>query len=634
MFGNFLNNFKKFGNQVSQLEINVSDKRREFMEVFERNAILEKEIVERTDELNQANKSVLTLQHIWKTMNSSEPLSEVLKTIIDGMGYLGYIHCVIFQIIEQDGEKILKVRGASENKFTYKIQEIIKEPLENIQISFNNESNILVNAIKSSDITSHKKLSTIFEGIKGLTDAEESQLDALLINKSISILPITTKEKPFGCLMVVSARNELCDTEKNFLSLFANQIELSVTIAGLFETIREQALTDPLTGVYNRRHFEDCLEREAERARRLNQPFSLITLDLDHLKSINDTYGHTAGDAAIVNIGQVLKRNARNIDIPSRFGGEEFGLVLPGIDVEGSLIAAERLRSAIEDTPVEGVGKITASIGVATFLKHTDDVHELFELCDQAMYKAKRDGRNQVKEAKKGEEANWQELIVDTFMDILSKNRIPIDKDTSNLLVERLKTTSLNNKNSKDFLFGIVDSFTQKYDPLHKEGNTEEKVRMAEKLAQMTGADNAEVSKIKMAAMVYDIGNMMLPEEILQKPGPLSDEEKQKVLEHPMIASKEILEPISSASNILSLVEHHHENWDGSGYPNKLAGGDIPLGSRILVVIDTYYALISDRSYRKAYSKEEAIKILKDGANVKWDGELVDKFVSILENRE
>ena len=159
-------------------------------------------------------------------------------------------------------------------------------------------------------------------------------------------------------MAVFSPREEPKESEVNFLNLFARQIELAITIANLFETVKKQAVTDPLTELFNRRFYEDALAREAKRALRLNQPFTLISLDLDKLKHINDMYGHSAGDAAIKAVARVINKNSRSVDVPSRIGGEEFAIILPGVDSQGGLVAAERIRASLEAEPVEIVGKL------------------------------------------------------------------------------------------------------------------------------------------------------------------------------------------------------------------------------------------------------------------------------------
>ena len=366
----------------------------------------------------------------------------------------------------------------------------------------------------------------------------------------------------------------------------------------------------------------------------IKQPFTLISLDLDHLKFINDTYGHPAGDTAILHIGKVLKENARSVDIPARYGGEEFSVILPGVDVDGGLVAAERLRSAIASESVEGIGVVTASIGVATFLTHTDSMSELLELGDQALYRAKRNGRNQVQVASKQDHGDWQILALDAFLDILTKRHIPISHKIAIELTQKLKTTPIQEKSFTEFLYFVVDSLVKTYDPVYEGGYTREKVEVICQIAQSINLPGTEVDKLVLATILHDLGNLMMPENILLKPGPLNEDEKQKVLDHPIITAREILKPIKSANPIVAMVEHYREHWDGTGYPGNLAGDDIPVGSRIISIVSAYFAMVSDRPYRKALSQQEAIDILKEGANTSWDGKLIDVFIEIIQKEK
>ncbi len=626
MFSEFWKKLNNYKEQVSNFETNLTNEGEKFSIIMERNAVLEKEIEERTNELKQANKSILTLKHIWSTMNSDEPLNATLSTIAQGMtNDLGYESVIIFQVFGEDENKYLKIRETSQNEKTKLLLKILDKKTEEFFIPMNADKNLLIQAISKEDIIQLDSLEEVFEYTNfKVTQDIKNNFEKMLVNKAISVIPIVFQEKVFGCLLVISPRSDITDTEKNFLSMFAKQIELSVTIADLFQTIKEQAITDGLTTLYNRRHFDTCLKNESNRSLRLNQPFTLITLDLDHLKTINDSFGHSAGDAAIVGIAKILKKNARAIDIPSRFGGEEFGVVLPGIDIEGGLKAAERLRAAIESTPVEGVGQITASIGIGTFLRHSSNLEEFIELVDQAMYRAKRNGRNQVQIAQAWDSNIWKRQALDALIHILSRQMMPISKELADDLIEKLKNTNLNDKNVDDIIFLVVDEFVNIYKPYYQRGNIKDKLELIVSIAKKLDVSQEEIDKFKIAALVYDIGNIMIPEDILLKDGPLNENEKERIRNNPINSAKEILAPVGTASNIIALLENWNEHYDGSGNPGKIKGDDIPLGTAILVVVNVYFALISPRPYRQAFSKKEALKILQDGAKKKWNPKVVE----------
>ncbi|MCR4881867.1 MAG: diguanylate cyclase [bacterium] len=631
VFSKFFNKIKSYGEKISEFENVVSEERLSYSQVLERNAALQREIDERMDELQQANKSILTLQNIWSTMNSSEPLNEVLKTISHGMtANLGYLNAVIFQLFGDGKDAYLKIRESSYAESLKDLKHILNKNMSDFSVSVKCKDNIIIKTMSQQEIVNSEKFEDIFVGTNFSLEAQQiSKISEMLKDKAIVFIPIIFQKKTFGVLQVISPRSELGDTELNFLNLFAKQIELAVTIADLFQTIKQQAITDGLTGLYNRRHFDQCLANEAKRSLRLKQPFTLITLDLDHLKVINDNYGHSAGDAAIIGIANALKKNARQIDIPSRFGGEEFGVILPGVDIDGGKIAAERLRATIENTPIEGIGQITASIGVGTLLTHSDNVQELVELVDQAMYRAKRNGRNQIQVAQAWDENIWKRQALDLLIHLLEQKLIHIDEKHADELIEKLKNTNTTDKNIDDIIFLVVDEFVNIYEPYQK-GNVKEKMDMIVKVAKAIEISQEDIDKFKMAAIVYDISNIMLPENILLKDGPLTDAEKAEILNHPIIAAKEILAPIGTASNIIALLENWNEYYDGSGIPGILKGEEIPIGTAILVAINAYFALISQRPYRKAFSKAIALQILGEGAGKKWNPRIVEIIRNIV----
>ena len=627
--------FKTYIKQLNEFEDNISANRRELQAVYERNKILEKEIEERTKQLNQANKTLLTLQHIWDMMNSSTPLTNALDKIVESLhGEFGYLFGAIVEKIENNTNKYFITTSYTKCQFFDAMRHYFKTEVEAVKLLCH-EDGILMNSLNKGQVLSTNEISKFIKSI--LPEVREDLLNPIIDNtgsKSLIILPLKPENNPFGCMLVFSPREEVLDDELSYLQLFAHQMELAITIADLFEKVKKQALTDVLTDLYNRRYFEDALQKEAERSERLNQPFTLISLDLDFLKQINDTYGHNYGDSAIKTIGKVLKRNARSIDIPARIGGEEFNLLLPGIDSKGGMIAAERIRAAIEAEKIEKIGKITASIGVATYIEHTKSIDELLEMADQAMYRAKINGRNRVVLAREDGKDSWQQIAIDAFVDILSKQRIPVSKDLAEEICNKLERVNTSGATLKEILYTVSDTIAQTYDPIHENGTTKQKVFLAVKLAKKLGLSKEEQDNLKLAMLLYDIGNTMIPDEIFKSPNKLNTKEQNFVHKHPIIAAKEILKPISSISNIIPIIEHHHENWDGSGYPNQISGEDIPTSSQIVLLIDSYSALIKPRSYRGALTQTESLATIKGEAGKKWNKDLVDKFIEMMKDEK
>ncbi|HWS55342.1 MAG TPA: sensor domain-containing diguanylate cyclase [Pyrinomonadaceae bacterium] len=227
------------------------------------------------------------------------------------------------------------------------------------------------------------------DGASGATD---------LSIRPTAAVPVIFHERVMGVLMVTSDDPGRAWEENEIMLMrtVSDQVAVAVNHARLFQQTQQQALTDALTGCFNRRFFEIQLERDLHLATRMRQPVSLIMLDIDHFKRVNDTHGHNAGDAALRQIASALREEVRGVDTAARYGGEEFAIILPQAGLEGALAVAERLRARIEREEMPGVGCVTASLGVASFPQHASARDLLVTTADRALYQAKRTGRNRV----------------------------------------------------------------------------------------------------------------------------------------------------------------------------------------------------------------------------------------------
>jgi diguanylate cyclase (GGDEF)-like protein len=598
------------------------------------NLSYEEQLAEKKQDIKRADKSIQKIIHIWKNINSSESLPKVLAAIINGLSNdLDFLYCLLFQIYTDKDCTKLKVSVASDVTY-FNMEEILGNKLKEFSIPYESNDNILVNVIKSQEIKQVEVFHEIFKGSDLVLEKHKlDSLESLFMDRAITVLPLILQGEPFGCLLAVSLKKEIDNIEKNYLKLFAGQIELSVSMTRLIESVQNQAVTDVLTGLFNRRYFDETLAAEVRRSQRSRRPFTLVTLDLDHLKQINDTYGHSAGDAAIALIGSVLLKSARKTDIAARFGGEEFALVLPDTDVESGVEVAERIRSKIESENIEGVGTITASVGVATFLKHANTLEDLVELVDQAMYRAKKNRRNRVEVVGTYEKFDWIRFGLEIFTNILCNKDLPIDSKLADELILNMKSEISEKQDYLKKLYNNVYLLIKNHDPSYLSGFIRMKIELVEKIADKLELAKHETDKIKLASILCDIGNILIPKEILLKEEyALSEEEKKKLYEHPSLMVNIMLKPINKPAleNILPAIIHHHENWIGSGYPNKLSGEGIPLGSRIIFLVNTYIDLINKKPYRKAYDVGEALYNLNQGANIHYDGKLVDILSAIV----
>lgn len=366
-----------------------------------------------------------------------------------------------------------------------------------------------------------------------------------------------------------------------------------------------KADTDGLTGLYNHRHFQNFLEREISRSLRYNEPLSLLIVDLDFFKSVNDRFGHQAGDEVLRRVAGIFDHVLRTVDYAARYGGEEFVAVLPGTDAKGAIALAERLRETAENLVVDvasgsGRPKVSLSCGVADFPSCASERESLIAAADSALLFAKRKGRNRVC----------------YFRDITGAD---IQEGDLDKLVSRLQNASMPTIQA---LVAAVDT-RDSYDRTRSRNVAS----LANRFAASLGLEENMSHALALAAQVHDIGKITVPERVLGKSEPLSESEMDAIRTHPE-ASARIIESASQIESLLSAVLHHHENWDGTGYPNGLKAEEIPYLARMLRILDAYEAMVSDRPYRAALTSDEAIAQLRQSAGKDFDPQMVEQFIA------
>ncbi|MFA5809339.1 MAG: diguanylate cyclase [Thermoleophilia bacterium] len=426
--------------------------------------------------------------------------------------------------------------------------------------------------------------------------------------KAFICLPLKVQKRKLGVLYVYSREFSAYSREHlSVMSILSNQAAIAIQNARILEQSKEEAVTDGPTGLYNQRYFYSRLKEEIDRAQRNDKSTSVIFCDLDCFKSFNDINGHALGDKALVEVSRIIVESKRAIDIAARYGGEEFAIILPDTDTSGAQIIAHRIRRRVAgfafETKARNGAPLTTSIGVASFPEDAPQVRDLVDKADWSMYYGKRQGGNRVtlfhEESSEFGQVSLEDLV----------------REELHIAAAQAMAACVDERST--------------YDQRHAESVA----RLASTIAAEMRLEEEEVHHIRVAGLLHDIGLISVPEDIINKRGHLSPDEWRRIKEHPEVGET-ILKHISSLESFLPVVRHHHEHYDGAGYPDGLSNEKIPLGARILAVADAFQAMTSERPYRKALSIEQALLELQMGAGSQFDPRVIDAFISLLKPKQ
>lgn len=363
---------------------------------------------------------------------------------------------------------------------------------------------------------------------------------------------------------------------------------------------------DSLTRVASHRAFQDRLSHECDRAYRFGDTFLLLVLDLDDFHPVNNRHGHRTGDRILMELAGRLRAQLREIDLVARFGGDQFALILPHTYEKAGLEVAERLRRNIAASvflAVDGTElRLTTSIGVCSYPQDGTTPPALVESAFSALRFAKKMGGNQVQAA------------CDTPTGYPAHNVVPLPHSGRGAIVRSLAAA-----------VDVRDGYTSHHGQMVSE--------LAAAIAKRMGLPSTEVSSIRIGGYLHDVGKIGVPDAILSKKGSLSSDEWEKIRQHPVLG-KQIVEQAPELTDVIPLVLHHQERFDGSGYPNRLQGEDIPLGARIIAAADAYHAIRSNRPYRSGRTHEEASRELARCSGRQFDPRIVQALLAVLEEDE
>jgi len=400
------------------------------------------------------------------------------------------------------------------------------------------------------------------------------------------------------------------------------------------ERMKQLSLRDSHTGLYNYRYLEDVIEAEFHRAKRYNSSLSIIMLDIDYFKSINEAYGYRFGDLVLKQLARQFKRMVRRYDTIIRSGGEEFVILSPGASRTMVVKLARRILNAVNLYNFgnkKHTAKINLSIAVVSYpedkliegkrsVKIISSGIDLINLGNKILNKVKESGGNNVYSSLDAE---------------VKRKTVFVGKGegvgTVKLLKSRLEKFT---KQANQSLIESVVAFAKTIELKdHYTGeHVERTVQYAVEVANELFLSKEEVEHIKRAAILHDLGKIGISEAILCKQSVLTKKEFEIIKTHPQIGA-DILRPIHLLHDLIPSILYHHERWDGKGYPSGLRGSEIPLGARIVAIADVYQALISDRPYRKAFPKGDALMMISNGSGTQFDPKIVSVFVKILKQR-
>lgn len=418
---------------------------------------------------------------------------------------------------------------------------------------------------------------------------------------------------------------------KIFLELHLQRRELELSkqqIEKKNERLKELSVRDGLTGLYNHRHFHELLNREFYLARRNRYDLSCFMIDLDYFKDVNDTYGHTFGDFVLRRFARLIKGGIRQTDILARYGGEEFVLLLPHTDLEGARVLAEKFRKKAEAFLYQENGnkkQVTASIGIATFDTHQPRAPvDLISFADRALYHAKAEGRNRVRIFNENE--------------LTREGKIkPASWDMTQLAGLQMQLAKIHDK-VKDSIMDLLENLP--YQPGMPEirdrnhsfnrEHTHRTSELLDKMCDRLGLPHSLQITFKRAARLHDLFKIYFNDDTPLKDGPMNEEEMGKVRDYPVMI-EHLTRQFDMFADERMILRYHHENYDGSGYPEGLKGPEVPLGARLFALVDAFVSMTSPRKYRPVLTPEEAAEELSKLGGVHFDPLLLKLLLELIQ---
>ena len=569
------------------------------------------------DEIKQLVISAASLEDVWQFF---------LKRLRSG----SQLDLLCFSLLDERGDFI-------EARHLYTGELIEQTSHHKLAISMADTGNHLVQSYRRKDTTFSPNLRTLGADILDVIPWAKNEPEDRAIDFNLFSVPLIAGGQAIAMLTLgFREMDSFSQAKLSYVYTLRDQIAQLIWNLVLQDRMKNQAQVDNLTGLLSYTYFQGILERELTKSDQQNTSVTVMILDINNIQEINQSRGHQAGDAAICHLAATVRRLIRGLDTVARYGGDEVVVILPETDRTGADEIAQRFLNGLKVGLPEHLQDLAISIGHATYPDDTKTQEKLLKLTEQALHLAKFKG------GKIGESTSIATGEIDQLNDktVIEVFASQVAKKYDNIhvpsvyqeLVSHIEKKNTGTAKTDDLMLETITSLAGALEAKDRytRGHSQAVSNYAVALAHALQMNAAEVEEIRTAAFLHDIGKIGIPEDILCKSGPLNEKEWEIMKQHPVIGAQQILYPVASLRPIIPAVECHHESWDGTGHPYGYKGEKIPLGARIVSIVDAFHALTSERSYRKALPVTEARKIMDAGAGSKWDPYLLDVFFGIL----
>jgi diguanylate cyclase (GGDEF)-like protein len=452
-------------------------------------------------------------------------------------------------------------------------------------------------------------------------------------SRAVLCLPISYGETLLGVLNIESRdENAFAPQDVLILNTLADLLATALHNSFVFRKLQQQSITDGLTGIKTRRFFWEALSSEWKRASRSGRPFSVVLVDLDKFKEVNDSLGHLEGDLVLARVGRLLEQKCRQSNVVARYGGDEFVILMPETGIEQAQVLAERLRLWLATDPMLEEHHITGSFGVASFPLHGFSMEDLIRVADAGMYVAKHAGGNQVSTSDAfGEGSAVQRQLVSGYIEGFLQREHNGPEHLEELVNTLRKLSGREDNADQRAMKEAVEALSRAAElrEHNAAGHGEQCGHYTGIIARGLNLSAQEVEDVIFAGRVHDVGKLFIPDRILNQPGPLTEDEFAVIKTHPHVGA-EVLRAIPEIERVAQAIESHHEAFDGSGYPLGLKGENIPLYGRIVAVADAYVNMTSDRSFAPPKTDEQAMVELGKLSGTRFDGMIVRLLARLL----